>query len=89
MLITLIFCYRFGRKKTLLVSYITTAVFGFASAFSYNFFSFDVTRFFSGFGISGISIVSIVLCKSSWFYYVLEVDLAVRLLKLTSIPGQG
>ncbi|XP_037530832.1 solute carrier family 22 member 7-like [Nematolebias whitei] len=53
---------RFGRKKTLLVSYIITAVFGFASAFSYNFSSFAVTRFFSGFGISGISIVSIVLC---------------------------
>ncbi|KAM4594444.1 solute carrier family 22 member 7-like [Fundulus diaphanus] len=53
---------RFGRKKTLLVSYIITAIFGFASAFSYNFAMFAAMRFFTGFGISGISIVSIVLC---------------------------
>ncbi|XP_013863350.1 solute carrier family 22 member 7 [Austrofundulus limnaeus] len=53
---------RFGRKKTLLVSYITTALFGFASALSYNFPMFAAMRFLTGFGISGISIVSIVLC---------------------------
>ncbi|KAM4750896.1 LOW QUALITY PROTEIN: solute carrier family 22 member 7-like [Anableps anableps] len=56
---------RFGRKRTLLVSYITTAIFGFASAFSYNFPMFAAMRFFTGFGISGISIVSIVLSKLS------------------------
>ncbi|XP_040891092.1 solute carrier family 22 member 7-like [Toxotes jaculatrix] len=53
---------RFGRKRTLLLSYVTTTVFGFASAFSYNFTMFAVMRFFTGFGISGISIISIVLC---------------------------
>uniref|UniRef100_A0A096M5Z3 Solute carrier family 22 member 6 n=1 Tax=Poecilia formosa TaxID=48698 RepID=A0A096M5Z3_POEFO len=53
---------RFGRKGTLLVSYIMTTIFGFASAFSYNFNMFAAMRFFTGFGISGISIISIVLC---------------------------
>ncbi|KAM4583581.1 solute carrier family 22 member 7-like [Odontesthes bonariensis] len=53
---------RFGRKRTLLVSYIMTTLFGFASAFSYNFYMFAAMRFLTGFGISGISIVSIVLC---------------------------
>uniref|UniRef100_A0A8C9ZHY4 Solute carrier family 22 member 6 n=1 Tax=Sander lucioperca TaxID=283035 RepID=A0A8C9ZHY4_SANLU len=53
---------RFGRKITLLVSYVTTTFFGFASAFSYNFAMFAVMRFFTGFGLSGISIITIVLC---------------------------
>ncbi|XP_078800917.1 solute carrier family 22 member 7-like [Oryzias latipes] len=53
---------RFGRKRTLLVSYIATTLFGFASAFSYNFPMFVAMRFLTGVGISGISIVSIVLC---------------------------
>ncbi|XP_059196834.1 solute carrier family 22 member 7-like [Centropristis striata] len=53
---------RFGRRIMLLVSYITTALFGFASAFSYNFAMFAAMRFFTGFGLSGISIISIVLC---------------------------
>ncbi|XP_034745850.1 solute carrier family 22 member 7b.1 isoform X1 [Etheostoma cragini] len=52
---------RFGRKITLLVSYLTTTFFGFASAFSYNFTMFAVMRFFTGFGLSGISIITIVL----------------------------
>uniref|UniRef100_A0A3B3DD73 Solute carrier family 22 member 6 n=2 Tax=Oryzias melastigma TaxID=30732 RepID=A0A3B3DD73_ORYME len=53
---------RIGRKRTLLVSYIATTLFGFASAFSYNFPMFVAMRFLTGLGISGISIVSIVLC---------------------------
>ncbi|XP_042249355.1 solute carrier family 22 member 7-like [Thunnus maccoyii] len=53
---------RFGRKNALLVSYMTTTLFGFASAFSYNFIMFAVMRFFTGFGIAGISIITIVLC---------------------------
>lgn len=53
---------RFGRKRTLLVSYITTTLFAFASVFSNSFPAFAAMRFFTGFGISGISIVSIVLC---------------------------
>lgn len=54
---------RFGRKRTLLVSYITTTLFGFASAFSYNFPMFATMRFLTGFGISGISIITMVLCE--------------------------
>ncbi|KAJ4944949.1 hypothetical protein JOQ06_013488 [Pogonophryne albipinna] len=53
---------RFGRKNSLLVSYVTTSLFGFTSALSYNFTMFAVMRFLTGFGISGISIASIVLC---------------------------
>ncbi|KAM4603357.1 solute carrier family 22 member 7-like [Polymixia lowei] len=53
---------RYGRKRMLLVSYLATIFFGFASAFSYSFAMFAVMRFFTGFGITGISIISIVLC---------------------------
>ncbi|XP_059196808.1 solute carrier family 22 member 7-like [Centropristis striata] len=53
---------RFGRKIMLLVSYITTALFGFASAFSYNFAMFAAMRFLTGFGTAGISLISIVFC---------------------------
>ncbi|XP_044045137.1 solute carrier family 22 member 7-like isoform X2 [Siniperca chuatsi] len=53
---------RFGRKRMLLVSYVTTTFFGFASAFSSNFSMFAAMRFFTGFGISGISIITLVLC---------------------------
>ncbi|XP_030280198.1 solute carrier family 22 member 7-like isoform X2 [Sparus aurata] len=53
---------RFGRKRALLVSYMTTTVFGFASAFSSSFAMFAAMRFFAGFGLSGISIITIVLC---------------------------
>ncbi|XP_034544373.1 solute carrier family 22 member 7-like [Notolabrus celidotus] len=53
---------RFGRKTMLLVSYIATIIFGFASALSYNFAMFAVMRFCTGVGISGISIITIVLC---------------------------
>ncbi|XP_037621374.1 solute carrier family 22 member 7-like isoform X1 [Sebastes umbrosus] len=52
---------RIGRKTTLLVSYMTTAFFGFASAFSYNFVMFAAMRFFTGVGLSGISIITVVL----------------------------
>ncbi|KAK2817095.1 hypothetical protein Q5P01_025286 [Channa striata] len=52
---------RFGRKRTLLVSYVITTFFGFASAFSHNFTMFAVTRFFTGLGISGVSIITVVL----------------------------
>ncbi|KAF3852342.1 hypothetical protein F7725_005697 [Dissostichus mawsoni] len=47
---------RFGRKNSLLVSYVTTSLFGFTSALSYNFTMFAVMRFLTGFGIAGISI---------------------------------
>nr|XP_043883499.1 solute carrier family 22 member 7-like isoform X3 [Solea senegalensis] len=53
---------RFGRKRALLLSYVTTTVFGFASAFSTNITVFSAMRFFTGVGLSGISIISFVLC---------------------------
>ncbi|XP_074518171.1 solute carrier family 22 member 7-like [Halichoeres trimaculatus] len=53
---------RFGRKRILLVSYILTTIFAYASALSYNFAMFAVLRFCTGVGISGISIITIVLC---------------------------
>uniref|UniRef100_A0A3P8TFT5 Solute carrier family 22 member 6 n=1 Tax=Amphiprion percula TaxID=161767 RepID=A0A3P8TFT5_AMPPE len=52
---------RFGRKKMLLLSYIITALFGFASAFAHSFPMFAAMRFFTGLGLSGISIISMVL----------------------------
>ncbi|XP_071023092.1 solute carrier family 22 member 7-like [Oncorhynchus clarkii lewisi] len=52
---------RFGRKPMLLVSYISGMLLGFASAFSTSFIMFAVLRFFTGFGITGIVIVSSVL----------------------------
>ncbi|XP_078138862.1 solute carrier family 22 member 6-B-like [Centroberyx gerrardi] len=53
---------RYGRKRMLLVSYLSAIFFGFASAFSYSFTMFAVMRFLTGFSITGISIISIVLC---------------------------
>ncbi|XP_036963976.1 solute carrier family 22 member 7-like isoform X3 [Acanthopagrus latus] len=52
---------RFGRKKALLVSYVTSTVFGFTSTFSSNFTMFAVMRFFTGLGLSGSSMVTVVL----------------------------
>ncbi|XP_029020617.3 uncharacterized protein LOC114864097 [Betta splendens] len=53
---------RFGRKTTLLVCYVTTALFGFASALSPSLTVFTVMRFFTGMGLSGISIITYTLC---------------------------
>ncbi|XP_067311712.1 solute carrier family 22 member 7 [Pseudorasbora parva] len=52
---------RFGRKPMLLVSYISGMAFAMASIFSSSFIMFAVLRFFSGFTITGIIIVSTVL----------------------------
>nr|XP_001337264.3 solute carrier family 22 member 7 isoform X1 [Danio rerio] len=52
---------RFGRKPMLLVSYISGMAFALASVFSTSFTMFAVLRFFSGFTITGIVIVSSVL----------------------------
>ncbi|KAJ8384790.1 hypothetical protein AAFF_G00198760 [Aldrovandia affinis] len=54
-------CDRFGRKSMLLVSYLLSVSFGFASAFSNSYLMFVIMRFFTGFGLAGISIISIVL----------------------------
>ncbi|XP_052386463.1 solute carrier family 22 member 7-like [Carassius gibelio] len=53
---------RFGRKRMLMVSYLITILFGVASAMSQSFIMFAIMRFFTGMGITGISIISIVLC---------------------------
>ncbi|KAK7912917.1 hypothetical protein WMY93_013128 [Mugilogobius chulae] len=53
---------RFGRRKTLLLSYVVTTTFGFASAYSNHFAAFTVMRFFTGCGLAGISIITVVLC---------------------------
>lgn len=50
--------HRFGRRTMLLVSYVSGMVFAVASAFSTSFTMFAVLRFFTGFGITGIVIVS-------------------------------
>lgn len=54
---------RFGRRNTILVSYILTTVFGFASAFAHSYTVFAVLRFFTGVSITGISIISLILSK--------------------------
>ncbi|KAG7228425.1 hypothetical protein INR49_007597, partial [Caranx melampygus] len=54
-------CDKYGRRNTLLVSYIIATVFGFSSAFANSFVLFAVLRFFTGFGLTGIGITSIVL----------------------------
>ncbi|XP_030643335.1 solute carrier family 22 member 7-like [Chanos chanos] len=52
---------RYGRKTTLLISYLTAMVFAMSSAFASSFIMFAVLRFFTGFSITGIVIVSSVL----------------------------
>lgn len=54
---------RYGRKSTLLASYILATVLGFASAFANSYILFSVLRFFTGFSLTGISLISLVLCK--------------------------
>ncbi|GAA6214768.1 uncharacterized protein LOC108896475 [Lates japonicus] len=52
---------RFGRRIMLLVSYVSGMLFAVASAFSSSYVMFAVLRFFTGFCITGIVIVSSVL----------------------------
>ncbi|XP_045903521.1 solute carrier family 22 member 7-like [Micropterus dolomieu] len=52
---------RYGRRIMLLVSYVSAMIFAFASAFSTSYVMFAVLRFFTGFCITGIVIVSTVL----------------------------
>ncbi|XP_042340634.1 solute carrier family 22 member 7-like [Plectropomus leopardus] len=52
---------RFGRRIMLLVSYVSGMLFAVASAFSTSYVMFAVLRFFTGFCITGIIIVSTVL----------------------------
>lgn len=55
------FCDKYGRKSTLLASYIMSIVFGFSSAFANSYIMFVVLRFLTGFGLAGIMINTIVL----------------------------
>uniref|UniRef100_A0A3Q2E4C7 Solute carrier family 22 member 7b, tandem duplicate 2 n=1 Tax=Cyprinodon variegatus TaxID=28743 RepID=A0A3Q2E4C7_CYPVA len=52
---------RFGRKIMLLVSYVSGMLFAVASAFSTTYIMFAVLRFFTGFCITGIVIISAAL----------------------------
>ncbi|XP_047221743.1 solute carrier family 22 member 7-like [Girardinichthys multiradiatus] len=52
---------RFGRRIMLLVSYVSSMLFAVASAFSTTYVMFAVLRFFTGFCITGIVIVSVTL----------------------------
>lgn len=54
-------CDKYGRRSTLLVSYIMATVFGFATAFANSFILFAVLRFLTGFGLIGIGFNSMVL----------------------------
>ncbi|KAK0139508.1 Solute carrier family 22 member 7 [Merluccius polli] len=52
---------RFGRRKMLLVSYLSTITLAMTSAFSTSYLMFVIMRYFTGVAIAGISIISIVL----------------------------
>ncbi|XP_051240519.1 solute carrier family 22 member 7-like isoform X1 [Dicentrarchus labrax] len=57
---------RFGRRKLLLVSYLSSMMFAVLSAFSPSYIMFVIMRFFTGMSLAGISIISIVL-NVEWF----------------------
>ncbi|XP_036403100.1 solute carrier family 22 member 7-like [Megalops cyprinoides] len=57
---------RYGRRSMLLVAYLSSIVFALASAFSTSYVMFAILRFFTGFSLTGISIISIVL-SVEWF----------------------
>ncbi|XP_042316696.1 solute carrier family 22 member 7-like [Sceloporus undulatus] len=52
---------RFGRRRMLLVSFFITLFFGAMSAFSVSYWMFVVMRTLSGVGLTGISIISLIL----------------------------
>ncbi|XP_053139384.1 solute carrier family 22 member 7-like [Hemicordylus capensis] len=52
---------RFGRRRILLLSFIVTMLFGTLSAFSTSYVMFIIMRSLCGVGLTGISIISIVL----------------------------
>ncbi|XP_077427248.1 solute carrier family 22 member 7-like [Vanacampus margaritifer] len=53
---------RFGRRIMLMTSYLSGMLFALASAFATSFLMFAVLRFLTGFCLTGIVIVSLVLC---------------------------
>ncbi|KAM3623468.1 uncharacterized protein V6R79_011628 [Siganus canaliculatus] len=52
---------RFGRRRLLLVSYLSSMIFAVLSAFSSSYTMFVIMRLFTGMSLAGISIISIVL----------------------------
>ncbi|XP_061693871.1 solute carrier family 22 member 7-like isoform X2 [Syngnathoides biaculeatus] len=52
----------YGRKPSLLASYVLSIVFGLASAFADSYVLFTALRFFCGAGLAGISLISFTLC---------------------------
>ncbi|XP_068177852.1 solute carrier family 22 member 7-like [Antennarius striatus] len=52
---------RFGRRRMILLCYVSTILVGFASAFSTSYVMFVVLRFFTGFYSTGIFIIAAVL----------------------------
>lgn len=71
---------RFGRRIMLLVSYVSGMLFACASAFSTTYVMFAVLRFFTGFCITGIVIVSTVLSNHIKYIY----QFTFKLLKIFS-----
>ncbi|KAM3865179.1 solute carrier family 22 member 7-like [Diretmus argenteus] len=57
---------RFGRRRLLLVAYVSAVVFAVLSAFSTSYVMFVIMRFFTGMSLAGISIIAIVL-NVEWF----------------------
>ncbi|XP_076141314.1 solute carrier family 22 member 7 [Alosa pseudoharengus] len=56
-----VLCDKYGRRSMLLVSYTSAIIFSLISALSNSYIMFAVFRFLTGFGITGISIITIVL----------------------------
>ncbi|KAM4749884.1 LOW QUALITY PROTEIN: solute carrier family 22 member 7-like [Anableps anableps] len=52
---------RFGRRRLLLVSYLSSLTFAILSVFSTSYVMFIIMRFFTGMALAGISIISIAL----------------------------
>lgn len=72
--------HRFGRRIMLLVSYISGLLFAIASAFANSYMTFAVLRFFTGFCITGIVIVSTVL-SNYMFIFLISVPFCVQVVK--------
>ncbi|XP_059377007.1 solute carrier family 22 member 7b.1 isoform X1 [Carassius carassius] len=56
-----VLCDKYGRRSMLLVSYVSAIVFSVVSAFSSNYIMFAAFRFLTGFALTGITNISVVL----------------------------
>lgn len=57
---------RFGRRRILLLAFAVTLFFGTMTAFSVSYLMFIVMRSLCGVGLTGISIISLILGEKSW-----------------------